>query len=282
MGQQLFVLTAGAVPANALAVSAIVDGKAGIAVEGTSVVKAAPAAGDKIQVVGIGLDGTPEVSAVFSPSNIVKASVIAPSAGTPQVVSITLAVPATQKKGDEWIVKIMDTTIATRAPKMVTVSVYHTGVDLTNVTLTNAFVAKINALKLGVVASNVGNVLTLTGADTVKSFRYAVDNLAETSLVVYTTTNVPAAGTPEVIKALEEYLQSFGRGVTNKITYPVKKPASNVEAAATYTLYVFDMLIPVPDYAGVGSARTAAYKLYIAEADALEANHIGKLIADLV
>jgi hypothetical protein len=282
MGQQLFVLTNGALPADALTIADIVVGKAGAVVEGTNVVKAAPALGDKLQIVGKTLANTPIVSPVFSPRDIVKKSVIAASAGTAQVSNITLVVPGTQKKGDEWIVKIMDTTIGTRAPKMVSASVYHTGVDYNVGTLTDAFVTKINSLKLGVTADNNANVLRLTADNTVKAFRFAVDNMAETSTIAYTTKNTPAAGTVEVIKALEDYLQSFGNGVTNKTSVPIKQPASNVEAGATYTLYVFDMLIPVPDYAGIGSKRTASYKLYIAERDAANANHIGKLIADLV
>lgn len=282
MGQQLFVIKAGVLPADALAIANIVAGKAGVSVEGTGVVKAAPAAGDKVQIIAKGLDNTPEVSAVFSPENIVKKSVIAPSAGTAQVSKITLAVPATQKRGDEWIVKVIDATIGTRAPKVTNVSVYRGNADYTVETLTDAFVLKINAAKLGITAANVGDVLVLTADDTVKAFRLAVDNMAEGSTIEYTTSNIPAAGTPAVIEALEKYLQSFGRGITNQTSVPVKMPASNVEAAASYTLYVFDMLIPVPDYSGKGSARTATYKLYLAEADALAANHVGKLIADLV
>lgn len=282
MGKQLFIVKAGAAPADALAISSIVAGKAGFAVEGTSAVKAAIEAGDRVQLIAKRADGSPEVSAVFSPGDVVKKSVIAPSAGTAQVSQITLDIPAGQAKNDEWIVKVIETTPGTRAAKTYNFSVFHKGTDFTANTLTDAFVAKINAAGIGITASNAADVLVLTADNTVTTFRLAVDAMAELSVIEYTTSNVPAAGTPEVIAALEKELQSFGRGITNQTEYPVKKPDSQVESGATYTLYVFDMLIKTPDYSGVASQRTATYKLYIAEADALAANHVGKVLSDLV
>ncbi len=287
MSQQLFIVAAGAVPADATNSHEIAVSKAGFVPEGATTVKAVPVIGDKLQLVYRRADGSPESSPIFSPADIVKASKIVPSAGTAQVTNVTLVVPATQSVGDEWIVKIIDTTLGTRAPQHYNFSVYHTGTDYTVETLTNAFETKINAnTELKITADNNGNVLRLTAQNTMFTFRVAVDANAEFSTIDYATPNVPAAGTPEVISALEEYTQSFGRGLTNKTAVPIKQPVSQVNPAASYTLYIFDMLIPTPDYAGIASARTAKYKMYIAEADADDVgagtNHIGHVLYDLV
>lgn len=282
MGQQLFVIKKGVLPAKGLPIASIVAGKAGITLEGTSVVEDAPAVGDKVQIISKGLDNTPEVSTTFSPKDIVKKSIIAPTTGIAQVSKITLVVPDTQKRGDIWSVKLIDATFGTRSPAVTNIIVYREASDYTVETLTDAFVTKINTAKLGITATNVADVLTLTADDTATAFRLAIDNMTEGSTIEYTTSNVHAAGTPAVIKALESYLKSFDRGIPSQTFTPVNMPSSNVEDTATYTLYVFDMLIPTPDCAGVGYARAANYKLYIAEADADVNNHVGKLIADLV
>lgn len=287
MGQQLFILTDGAVPGNGTDIDAIADGKAGFVVEGTTVTKAAIDMDDKLQLIAKRADGSPEVSPVFSPENVIKASKIDPSAGTPQFTTVDIAIPATQSTGDEWLVKIIDTTVGTRAPKHYNFSAYHLGVDLTPETVTNAIRDAINAnTELPVTAVNNADVLELTADNTIFTFRVAVDNNAEFSVIDYDTANVPAAGTPELIGHLEDYLQSFGRGITNQTSVPIKKPLSQVDSTADYTLYVFEMLIPTPDYAGKATARTASYKMYIAESDDTNigagTNHVGFVLYDLV
>jgi hypothetical protein len=277
MSQQLIVIKAGVRPANALAVASIANGKAGFVVEGTSVVKQAIAKTDRLVLVAKQANGTPETTPAFSPADIVKKSKIAPSAGTAQVTNVTMQITG-QKKNSEWIVKIIDTTVATRAPKSETFSVFHKGTDFNQASLAQAMADKINAFAdIPVIASVSGNNLVLTGKNTVKNFRVAVDGLnAEIAVITYAVSNIPAAGTPAVIRELEEYLQSFGRGATNKHEYPVKKVPSQVEDGATYHLYVFDMVIPASDFTGTGNTRPAKYRLYIAEADtaADQANHV--------
>lgn len=286
MGKQLFVIKAGAAPADGTTLQAIANGKAGFAVEGTSVTKAAIEKADKVQLIAKRADGSPEVSPVFSAEDIVKKSVITYSAGTAQASHITFVLPATQNLRDEYMVKIIDTTLGTRAPQVNNISVYHNGTDFTSATLIDAFVAKINDAKLGVTASVDNGKLKITADNTVTTFRLAVDMMAAQSVIEYTTSNIPAAGTPEVIEALESYLQSFGRGITNRVEYPVKTPESQVEAGVTYTLYIYDMLISTPDYAGVGSPRYSSYKMYLAEVDdtgvdGADVNHVGKVLAAL-
>ena len=289
MGQQLFILADGAVPADTTDIADIDDSKAGFVVEGTNEVKAAPVIGDKLQLIYKRADGSAECSPVFSPANITRAVKIVPSAGTAQVATITFTAPAVQQVGDEFIVKVIDTTPGTRAPQHYNFSVYHTGADYTDQTLAEAFVAVINAnTELKITATNAVGVMTLTANNTVFTFRLATDGKAAfgAGVIDYATANVPAAGTPEVIGALEEYLNSFGRGITNRTSVPIKMPGSQVDPTAEYTLYIFEMSIPTPDYAGKATARTASYKMYVAESDDTDinagTNHIGHVLYDLV
>lgn len=280
MGKNLFVIGEGALNAAGTNLSEITRGKAAIVIAGTTVVADPAKLNDntRIQLIHRRLDGSPETSPVFSKKDIVNSSVIPFSEGTAQKVEITPVLPAVQTRGMEFMVKVIMTTMGTRVPDKFNVSVFHKGTDYTAQTLAEALAAKINARNIEVSASVVAGKLVLTGKNTVVSFRIAVDAYMSDALVAYTVTGIPASGTPEFVANLESYLNSFGRGITNKTEYPTKAPASQVGNESTYKMYVLDMLLPIPDHAGTGNARTASYKMYLAEADELDTNHVGKLL----
>ncbi len=282
MGKQLFIIKAGALDYSTTDLADITAGKATIVKVGESkAAKGEISPNDLIQIMAKRTDGSPEITPAFSLSSIVKAKKIEYSEGTQGVATIGFVLPASQKKGDEFIVKVIDASSGKRDLPITSVTVIHKGTDYTKATLVSAMVTAINAKNLGVTASATGagnDVLTLTADSSLSSFRYAVDGVVANSVISYTVTGIPESGTPEAVAKLEDYLNSFGRGITNKTEYPVRKPVSEVEADGKYTMYVFEMLIDTPNRSGTGYGAKAKYTLYLAEADQDDANHLGEIL----
>jgi len=206
-----------------------------------------------------------ESSFEFCNNDIVRVTKMAYSAGTAQVTTITPgAFPAVQKKGDEYILKIINTTPGTmNLPTKTFVAVHKGGTDLTATTLVTAFKALIGTDKDLQVVSSGTTTLVLTGSTPDNHFRVAVSGLFENAGVVYTTANVPSQGTPAKVKELEAECASYGKGVANKVSFPVV-PASEV-GTGNYDITVIELAHTSPDASGMKNQKVERKTIYLAE-----------------
>ncbi len=244
MSKQLFVPSAGLASAGTQ-ISALSNGEAGFFQVGSTQAVAdldTLSVNTLLQIIAKRANGAFQSSAAFRLADVVIASSAAPSAGTVQSTDITPILPATQAVGDEYIVRIIETSKGNRTNPRKTFSVQNVnGVDFTVATLIDALVARIGSdATVHVTAVDGTTKLTLTGADPSVHFRVAVDGLLASAGISYAQNNVPASGKTAQVKALEAECESFADGVTNKVFFPVNRPDSMV-TGDNYTIYTFEM-----------------------------------------
>ena len=267
MSKQIFIPTAG-LAADTTQISALADGEAGFFKAGSTAAIAdldTLSKREVFQIIAKRADGTLAASAGFTLDDIIKVEKIAPSNGTVQSTEIVPVLPATQAPGDEYIVRIIETTKGNRTNARKSFSVFRGANDFTVATLIDALVAKIGTnMNVHVTAVDGTTKLVLNGTDPEKHFRVAVDGKLAYSVISYPTPNSPSNGKAAQIAALEADCESFSDGISNKVGFPVNRPASQV-TGDDYTLYVITM-----DKKGknIDSANPVKYDdltIYIAE-----------------
>jgi len=244
MSKQLFLPKAGLASVGT-EISALAAGEAGFFIAGTTVAVAdldLAAKNDLFQILAKRADGTYIASAPFTLSDIVNVASAAPSDGTVQSTNVTPVLPTTQVIGDEYIVRVIETTNGNRTNERKTFYVLNKGVDFTVATLVDALVAAIGTnLNVHVTAVDGATKLILKSTDPNKHFRVAVDGKLATAVIAYATPNAPSSGKTAQVAELEAECESFADGITNKVGFPVKRPSSQVdEDDYTITTIVMD------------------------------------------
>lgn len=213
-------------------------------------------------------------SIVFAEDDVKRAVQLDYTAGTAQVVNVTPTLAASQAKGDEYQVKIINTTPGTANLKTKSYSVFHQGTDYTVATLIDAFVTLIGAdTDIGVTATDSTTTLTLTAQSPDTHFRVALACELENDTITYTTKNVPSFGTEAKVKLLEKECWSFDKGVFNRVLHAV---TPDLEASGTYDITLLEIEVPTSDKSGRGSKMIEKHILYICEASG-GANPVGSL-----
>ena len=227
----------------------------------------------------------------FRLKDIKTATKIDYTGGQVQQTKITPTVESTNYIGDEYIIRIINTTVGTATPDKYNYTYVATTANHTAHTVIDGLVALINVgtTTHGIVASATDGdtKLMLAGQATTTTFRVACDGAFATAPVDYSVQVAkPGSGTTAHVTALETECWSKSYGVTQKTTFPIKVPTSIAASnpTHTYTLYVFDIEIPNLDRANQGQSRVAPYKLIIAENMLNESNptYLGKTLYDYV
>lgn len=175
------------------------------------------------------------VSVAVGPGELVNAEVVDYNAGTAQVATVTTTGVAA---GEEFYIKLMDVTIGTMA--------------IPTKTFTESTAAKLAkaiddegdieySAWYGFAASNNAGVITIT-APKDKVFRLASNKGA---VIAYTVTPVYTHGTPAKVAKLEDECLTY-EGFTNKVGFPVIRPATEVSGTATYDMLYCDFLLRKP------------------------------------
>jgi hypothetical protein len=238
---------------------------------------------EKFQVVYKTQGGKLEVSPEITVNEIKEAASIGYNVGIKQKWTVTPILPAVQAKNMEWIVKLIDTTGGNLSVDQKTFNVIHFGTDYTAQTLVDAFVTAINAGDFKAVASRTGSAgtskLVIEAPTPETHFSVAVDGELEKTLVVLTTKNVPASGTFKKMQALEAECESYDKGITNKVMYPVIRPVTEV-LPGNYNRHIFKLNLKYNNKDGMAQVRAHSYTLFIASTTAL--NPLGKVIFDAI
>jgi len=210
-------------------------------------------------------NGVIETSFEFTNNEIVKVSKLLYNAGIQQVTTITPGTfPAVQKLGDEYILKIINTTPGTMNLPTKTFVAVRKGVDFTATTLCDAFRALIGTNADLKVVSSGTTTLVLTGQTADNHFRVAVNGNFVNAGVVYTNANTPSQGTSAKVKALEAECMSWGKGVTNKVQF-ADIPATEV-GTGNYDITVIEIAQSGGvDASGMKNQKVERKMLYIAE-----------------
>jgi hypothetical protein len=211
-------------------------------------------------------DGNWYSSIAFSLNEIVKYQKIAYNAGTAQVTTITPSLPATQKKGDVYRLKIIDLTAGTANVMRKNYEVVHTGTDFTTTTICDAFRTAIaaDADMTGYITGSGTTTLILTAAKD-KAFAVATDELMAAFTVALTTKMIPAIGTLAKVQALEQECNAYQYGVWNKVLHPKTAPSYVQASQTTFDIYVLELKKAYNPVDGGKYAGANTIKLYIVE-----------------
>lgn len=189
----------------------------------------------------------------FKVSEVVDAVKTAPSTGTAGVGTVDFAGAFADHP---LYVKLINTTIGTMdVPMKSFESATLQGiVDAINTAGQDA-----GSEFFGFTASLTTTVITVT-APINSTFRLAG---TEGVTIAYTVAPLPSVGQPADIAKLEDdNLSSLG--ITNKVGFPVVKPATKVVDGAQYVVYTYDIARSVPNKAGTGTATQERYKIVLA------------------
>lgn len=282
MGKQLFIpktmpLNNGEATPGAVKVSDMTEGQAGFLIEGKDALVPQESAGgetliseltdEKLQIAWKNSSGNIEMSPSFTLEDIKENITIEYSAGTAQVITVTPTLPDVQEEGDEYLLKILDTSKGTANPEIKRFSVYHQGTDYDLATLLTALADKVNEdTELELVAANSGDsALTLTTTDETftKYFRVAVDAELRNANIAYTTNNIPAQGKPVQIADLEQRYNPDGRGLYNERILPRAYKSSEVDTSKSYNTYVLNMLYEKPAKHRMNAVNAEEFKAVI-------------------
>lgn len=189
----------------------------------------------------------------FKVSELIDAVLIDPAAGTAGTgtADFTNAV-----SGEPLYVKLINTTKGTMDVPMRS---FEAPTLQGIVDAINAAGADSGSAYYGFSAALAGQVITVT-APINSTFRLAgTDGIT----IAYPVLPVPSVGTAEDIRELVENNLS-SEGVTNKVGFPVIKPADKVVDGAQYYQYYYNIARSVPNKAGTGSASVENYQIVLA------------------
>jgi len=175
------------------------------------------------------------------------------NAGTAQVSTIDLSAVAA---GVTEYVKIINTTLGTMNLPIKNFE----GADAAAiVALMTAEFAKASSEFAGFSASASGQVITVT-APINGSFRLAGANGA---VIAYTTAMVPSTGEATDVTKLYDLYAGYD-GITNRVGFPVKRPASPVVAATNYDLVIVEAVAKAGSKDGMSAQKGELIKVIFA------------------
>ena len=210
-------------------------------------------------------DSSLDLSPVIRLSDITKITKLAYAAGTKQVTTITSVLPATQKVGDIYTIKLIDVSAPATIPMTrKSYQVVHTGTDFTTTTVLDAFRTQINAdADFGPLVATGTTTLILTAANVDQAFATATADAASIFTTVLTTKNIPSVGTLAKVLALEQECNSYQYGVYNKVSFEKTAPSRVQPGETTFAICIIEFAKPIQ----VGTGQRGAYvsKLYIIE-----------------
>jgi hypothetical protein len=202
--------------------------------------------------------GNPTVSFVangkrsvdIEPSEVIRVTSIPFDAGTAQVSTINLTAVAA---GTTEYVKIINTTLGTMNLPMKTFE----GADAAAiVALMTAEFAKSDSEFAGFSASASSEVITVT-APINSSFRLAG---AEGVVIAYGTPMAPSTGTVADVTELYDLYAGYD-GITNRVGFPVKRPASPIVAGTDYDLLVLEAVTKASSKDGMSAQKGELVKV---------------------
>ena len=243
MQKQLLIVNTDAVATTFAEIRA---GKLGFIEEGAIV---AALTGAEAQVAVGDITSNP-----FKQSEVVFASKVVANAGTAGTAAVNLTVPLAGS--DPIYIKLINTTIGTMDVPMKN---FEGASAVAIEALIDAEGAKAHSPFFGFSASVAGNIVTIA-APINSTFRVAATDGA---VITYPVKAVPSRGQASDITALETETLT-ANGITNNVGFPVIKPASKVEAGATYVVYNYQIAREVPNKAGTGTKTAEQLKLAIA------------------
>lgn len=250
-------------------ISAFADGEIGAVVVGETVSTdcANLGANEQFNIVWQRSDSTISTSPVLQLSWLYQEQTAVYTAGTAQITHVTPTVASTQVYGDEYLLKIIDTTPGTMNLPKKSFSVVHVGVDYTVATLIDAFVALIGTdTDLKVTATDGTTYLILTGTSGDTHFRVALDSNLLGDTVTYGTPAVPSNGANAAVTLLETALLAEGEGITNQVRLPqYYRGATEVEAGVDYDLYTAIFAKPVVTKDAMKNVGVEFYYIITAE-----------------
>lgn len=243
MQKQLLIVNTDAV---AISFAEIRAGKLGFIEEGAIV---AALTGAEAQVAVGNITSNP-----FKGSEVVSAIKVVANAGTAGTGAIDLTAPIA---GTEPLyVKLINTTVGTMD---VPIKNFEASTLAGITALINADGLKAESPFLGFTAVLATNTITVT-APINSTFRLAA---TDGSVITYPVSAVPSTGQDSDVIELEDNTLSAD-GITNRVGFPVIRPASKVEAGATYVVYTYHIAREVPNKAGTGTRTAEQLKLAIA------------------
>lgn len=188
----------------------------------------------------------------FKASEIIDAIYTDSNAGTAGTGTVDFSAPVS---GEPLYVKLINTTKGTMDVPMRS---FEAPTLQGIVDAINAAGADAGSAYYGFSASLSTNVITVT-APINSTFRLAgTDGV----VIAYPVLPVPSRGTAADIRELVENNLS-SEGVTNKVGFPVIKPADKVVDGATYSTYYYNIQRAVPNKAGTGTATAENYQIVI-------------------
>lgn len=173
---------------------------------------------------------------------------------TEEVVTVDLS-SLTPVVGTEYVIRVVYTDTYER-PGQVTATYRYTTTTATLATFITNIAAIINKhVYRRVNATTTSTTLVLTGrvipydatdtVDAIDEYRqvnfgvYLYSNNFATSTVTYTTRPFPGNGTWQRVRDAEKFAQA-GRGITNRVVFPVLKPAMRTIKSTTYNAIVIE------------------------------------------
>lgn len=108
-------------------------------------------------------------------------------------------------------------------------------------------------------ATAASNVVTVTAAVN-STFRLAANDGAT---IAYTVAAIPSTGTSADVDALIDAYAGYD-GITNRVGFPVKRPASPVVDGSTYDIFVIDAYPTAASKDGMNALKAEAQKIIIA------------------
>lgn len=201
----------------------------------------------------VALAANGQVSVDVDGGELVRVATLAYNAGTSQEATVVL--------GSGTYVKVINTTIGTMNLPMKT----FTGSAAQIAAAITAAGGDFEAFT----ATEAAGTITVSAAVN-SSFRLATDGGA----ITYTVSGVPSTGTAADVAALEAAGLPYS-GVTNKVGFPVIKPASLVAAGGEYTLIVADFVTVASSKAGMNAVKGEDIKMIFAVESAATATLAG-------
>lgn len=210
-------------------------------------------------------DVTLYCSPSFALSDVVKYSFVAYGAGTKQVTTITSVLPAVQKTGDIYTIKIIDLSSGTFPMLKKSYQVVHIGTDFTTTTVLDGMRTLINAdTDFNIVATGT-TTLILTAATVDQTFATATSDAASIFTTVLTTKNIPSTGTLAKVQALEQECNSYQFGVYNKVLFAKTAPTKVQPTETTFDYYILELKNLYNPVDGGKYVGNMPLKLYIIE-----------------
>ena len=186
-------------------------------------------------------------------SEVVRVTAYEYDAGTAQVSTIDLSGVAS---GVTLYAKVINTTLGTMN---LPIKNFEGATAAAIATAMNAEFAKGASEFAGFSAAESAGVITVT-APINSSFRLAG---AEGAVIAYTTPMEPSTGEASDVTALYDLYAGYD-GITNRVGFPVKRPASPVVAATNYDIVVVEAVAKAGSKDGMSAQKGELIKLIFA------------------